>query len=159
MGELQELMPFFIMFALIFGVGILFPLFGFLEEIFWLLVVAIIILTPIILMAIFIYRVYDKNENVGKLFVFIIFSIILIPQFVHPEVIDTRVTKADIEALKIQMGGNYETMNQTLNKIAEKELTCEPLDQGNENVLFTIFPIILIQIITSVGLVFFFRNR
>ncbi len=159
MEELKQLMPFFIIFGLMFAVGILIPLFSFLKEIFWVLIVFLIILIPIILIAIFIHKAYKQNENSGKVFVVILFAAFLIPQFVHPEVIDTRVTKADLEELKLSMGGDYETINQTLKKINEKELTCEQIDEGSENNLFIVFPIILVQIICTAGLVFFFRNR
>ncbi len=156
---LNPILPVVGLLALIFFIGILFPLFDLIEGIFWIVVVAVIVIIPMLILAFFIYQAYKGNENVGKFFVIVIFTLILMPAFVHPEVLDTRVTISDIDELKSVIASNYETMNQTLNTINQKDLVCPEIKEENENILFIVFPILLMQIITTLSLIFFFRNR
>lgn len=162
MGEsdnfLQPLYPLIIIMALIFGIGILFPLLNFVENIFWLVIVAVVILAPICLLSFLLYKAYNKNENVGKFFIVLFFAFILLPQIAHPAILDTRVTLEDIEDLRIKINENHEATIQTLNVIKDKELVCE-IPETNQNFIFIVFPIIVALILQTALLIFFLRNR
>ena len=159
MSELKEMMPFALLLGLFLIASILLPLFGFLKETFWLIVLAVMVLAPISLLGYFVYKAYKGNENVGKIIAVVFFAAFLFPTFVHPEVLDTRVTKGDIDLLDSGISEQFETINQTLNNINQKELICEQPGQLDEKSLFIIFPILIMQIFCTVVLIFFFRNR
>jgi len=153
------ILPVIFIIGLFFLIGLMFPILSFFQEVFWLIVIAIIILVPMAILAFFLYQAYKKNENITKHFIIFIFLIIMIPSFAYPEVLETRVTQVDMDVLRSQMNENFETVNQTLRTIKEQTIVSEVTEEESENFFFIIFPIILIQIITTIILIFFFRNR
>ncbi|KKM97919.1 hypothetical protein LCGC14_1163330 [marine sediment metagenome] len=171
MSSLEKIYPIIIGVAIIALLIIMFFAFkfltvalAFLTDNFWLMLIGFIIFIPMVLFAIFYWTIYKKSED--KKPYYAIFALVLVPFLLSPQYVDaatvpleslddSRLTKQDLDDLRIRV----DQIQADITIIKEREQPEETDELSDFDPLLIFFPIIIVQIITTLIILFFMRNK
>ena len=152
---------------LFFALKFLTTVFTFLSENFWLILVGFIIIVPMIIFVIFYWKIYKKSED--KKPYYAILAIVFIPFLLSPQYVDaatipieslddSRLTKQDLDALRTETNTKLTQLQTDITILKEREQP-EDTESTDLDPLLIFFPIIITQIISTLIIIFFLRNK